>query len=122
MLAYASLHLQLHIYVMLFQKTNSIVLMAVVDAHYKFIAVDIGQYGSCVDRGVWRNSRLGARMDSATPLLPGYSPIPDTTIEVPHVFLGDKAFQLRHNFMRPYPVVSRIKKEFSTIDLVVQGI
>ena len=77
--------------------------MAFVNAYNKFIAVDIGQYGSSSDGGVWRFSNLGQQMEKETTVLPGYLCIPDTNIEVPHVFVGDEAFQLRANFMRPYP-------------------
>lgn len=42
-----------------YKKTFSIVLMAVVDASYKFKMVDIGQRGSVSDGGVWDNSEMG---------------------------------------------------------------
>lgn len=86
-----------------FQQTNSIVLLAVVDASYKFIVVDIGQYGSSADGGVWMHSNIGQKLNKDKTVLPGYSTIPETNISLPHVFVGDEAFQLCPNFMRPYP-------------------
>ena len=77
--------------------------MAVVDAVYKFSVVDIGQYGSSSDGGVWKNSIMGQKLDSDISVLPGYSTISGTDISLPHVLVGDEAFQLRPNFMRPFP-------------------
>ena len=37
----------------------SIVLLALVDANYKFIAVDVGEYGTNTDSNVFRNSTWG---------------------------------------------------------------
>ena len=42
-----------------YKKTFSIRHMAILDADYKFIAVDIGQVGSASDAGVWDRSTLG---------------------------------------------------------------
>ena len=39
----------------------SIVLMAVVDAGYQFIMIDVGNYGSNSDTGIWKNSVIGRR-------------------------------------------------------------
>ena len=77
--------------------------MAVVDAFCKFTVVDISQYGSSSDGGVWRYSNIGAKLDNDILVLPGYSTIPTTTFHVPDVFIGDEGYQLRPNFMSPYP-------------------
>jgi len=42
----------------------SIVLLAVVDAEYKFVAVDIGQYGSASDGGVFSRSAVGQALQN----------------------------------------------------------
>ena len=85
--------------------------MAVVDALYKFTVVDIGQYGSSSNGGVWRNSIIGQKLNNDIPVLPGYSTIPGTEVHIPHVLLGDEAFQLRPNFMRPFPAAGLTYKQ-----------
>ena len=83
----------------------SIVLMAVVDAGYRFVMVDVGNYGSNSDTGIWRHSIIGQRHiqdDLGLPprkMLPGY---PEAGL-MPHCFVGDEAFGLAANMMRPYP-------------------
>jgi hypothetical protein len=42
-----------------YKQRESIVLMAVVDADYKFIVIDVGQPGSQSDGGVWESSIFG---------------------------------------------------------------
>jgi DDE superfamily endonuclease len=78
--------------------------MAVVDANYKFIVVDVGSYGSNSDGGIWKNSKFGEKFDNKKIELPPPKCLPKTdNPEMPFVLVGDEAFQLRSNFMRPYP-------------------
>jgi hypothetical protein len=78
-----------------YKKYFSILLLILVDANYKFIAVDLGVYGSCTDGGALANSSLGAALtEGALQLNPDKS--------VPHVTLGDEAFPLNRYFLRPY--------------------
>ena len=72
------------------------------DAHYQFIAVDIGPYSSGSDGGVWCS--MGVTIENYTKMLTGYSRIPGTAIDIPHVFVGDEAFQLCPNFICYFPV------------------
>lgn len=46
-----------------YKKTFSIVLMALVDAHCNFIAVNVGAYGKSSDGGVLANSNLGKALN-----------------------------------------------------------
>ena len=46
-----------------YKSTCSIVLLALVDADYKFIFVDVGSNGRVSDGGVCRNSFLGAALE-----------------------------------------------------------
>ncbi|XP_069688216.1 uncharacterized protein [Periplaneta americana] len=76
----------------------SIVLLALVDARYRFIAIDVGSYGKEGDRGIYHKSNF----KNVIPLLmPEDSPLPDNIL--PHVIVGDEAFHLSKNLMRPYP-------------------
>ena len=47
-----------------YKQRESIVLMAVVDADYKFQVVDIGQPGSCSDGGIWERSEFGSGLEN----------------------------------------------------------
>lgn len=86
-----------------FQKTHSIVLMASADAHYCFTIVDVGAYGRNSDGGVLKNSNFGIAMEKGLLKVPGPKLLPGSNVVAPHVFIGDEAFQLRDDFMRPYP-------------------
>lgn len=41
-----------------YKSTHSINLMAIADSRYRFIVVDIGQFGSEADGGIWENSKF----------------------------------------------------------------
>ncbi|XP_031339861.1 protein ALP1-like [Photinus pyralis] len=86
-----------------YKKTFSVVLLALVDAHYNFIAVDVGAYGKNSDGGIFSSSNLGKALQRGTLSVPGNSTLPDTTTDAPHVIVGDEAFPLKSYLMRPYP-------------------
>lgn len=85
------------------QGTFSIVLMAVVNSQYRFVLIDVGAEGQQSDSGVLKASAIGRHLESGTLGLPGMSTLPGTNTAAPHVFIGDEAFQLRTDFLRPYP-------------------
>ncbi|XP_064468594.1 uncharacterized protein LOC135380913 [Ornithodoros turicata] len=86
-----------------YKDTFSIVLLAVADADYKCVVVDVGAYGKQSDGGILKHSQFGQMLDAGTLPIPGPQQLPGTTCTAPCVFLGDEAFQLRPNFLRPFP-------------------
>lgn len=86
-----------------FQGTFSVVLMAVVDSRYRFILIDVGAEGRQSDSGVLKASPIGHHLEAGTLGIPGLGRLPRSDLVAPHVFIGDEAFQLRPDFLRPYP-------------------
>uniref|UniRef100_A0A803JGL8 DDE Tnp4 domain-containing protein n=1 Tax=Xenopus tropicalis TaxID=8364 RepID=A0A803JGL8_XENTR len=87
-----------------YKKYFSVVLLAVVDANYCFTIIDVGAYGSTGDASAFRNSALGRQLSEGTRHLPLPKPLPGTAAPpMPYVFVGDEAFGLTENVMRPYP-------------------
>jgi hypothetical protein len=83
----------------------SIVLLAVVDADYRFTMLDIGDYGSNSDGGIFANSEMGKKFCNEQLHVPGDRSLPHFAQEgdVPLVVVGDAAFPSRVNLLRPYP-------------------
>ncbi|XP_069596094.1 uncharacterized protein [Ranitomeya imitator] len=86
-----------------YKKYFSVVLMAVADAHYKFVAIDVGAYGSTGDSRVLRTSQIGMQILRDGGTLPAPRPLPGSTHPVPFVMVSDEAFPLTTTLLRPYP-------------------
>lgn len=80
----------------------SIVLMALVDADYKFVWADIGGTGSASDAQIFNDSELKECCEDGTLGFPDPEPLPGDTQDVPFFFIGDNAFALRPTMMKPY--------------------
>uniref|UniRef100_A0A1Y1MH57 Uncharacterized protein n=2 Tax=Photinus pyralis TaxID=7054 RepID=A0A1Y1MH57_PHOPY len=80
----------------------SIVLMALVDADYNFMFVDIGCQGRISDGGVFQNCQLYKKIANNALNQPTSSPLIGRTVAIPFVFLGDAAFPLSEHIMKPY--------------------
>ncbi|XP_019698090.1 protein ANTAGONIST OF LIKE HETEROCHROMATIN PROTEIN 1-like [Harpegnathos saltator] len=80
----------------------SIVLMAVVDADYNFIFVDIGCQGRISDGDVFKNCELYKKIENRNLNAPEPSALIGREMEVPYVLLGDAAFPLSDHIMKPY--------------------
>ncbi|XP_064487707.1 uncharacterized protein LOC135399901 [Ornithodoros turicata] len=76
---------------------HSVVLLAVADADYRFILVDIGAQGRLSDGSVFRDSAIGKSFEQSTLDLPA------NMSRWPLCLVGDAAFPLRPYLMRPYP-------------------
>ncbi|KAL3222306.1 hypothetical protein MRX96_005000 [Rhipicephalus microplus] len=83
--------------------TYFIVLLGAVDSDYKFVIVDVGAYGKQSDGGVLEQSKFGCRLENRKIHIPPDLELPNTSHPAPCVFVGDEAFQLRTDFLRPYP-------------------
>jgi hypothetical protein len=81
---------------------HSIVLLALVDADYKFIMVDVGCNGRISDGGVLRNSNFGRALLQGAFTLPGPAPLPNRSLPIPPVIVADDAFPLTDNIMKPF--------------------
>lgn len=81
----------------------SVVLMAVVDANYKFIYANVGAQGRVSDAGLFGQSDLRTAMDRGLLNVPCPEPLPDTNLTMPYAFIGDEAFPLRTDLVKPYP-------------------
>lgn len=86
-----------------YKKYFSLVLMAICDSNYKFVAVDIGAYGSTADSRVFRASRMGRRLLEGRFNVPADKPLPGTSgPDMPYVLVADEAFALSRHLFRPY--------------------
>lgn len=84
---------------------HSLVLLALVDAHYRFRVIDVGGYGRTSDGGILANSTFGQALRDGSLHLPPDQHLPGAEHRgpQPHVFVADEAFPLRRNLMRPFP-------------------
>ncbi|GBO31792.1 hypothetical protein AVEN_160496-1 [Araneus ventricosus] len=80
----------------------SIVLLALVDANYNFLFVDIGCHGRISDGGVFKHTKLHTLLNSKQLGLPNIAPLQNSNLLAPYVIVADDAFALNENVMKPY--------------------
>lgn len=86
-----------------YKKFCSIVLMAVVNANYEFIMVDAGVNGRVSDGGVISHTEFGQMLNNNTLNIPQPAPFPVGPQSLqPYVFVGDDAFAMTENLLKPY--------------------
>lgn len=81
----------------------SIVLFAVVDANYNFIYANIGSQGRISDGGVFSETKFYDLLTEEQMQIPPDTILPNSENSAPFVFVGDDAFPLKRNLMKPYP-------------------
>lgn len=81
----------------------SIILLALVDADYKFLYADIGTNGRASDGGVWSKCKFKDAIKKEEMGIPPPTNLPNSDIHVPYVIVGDDAFPLQTYLMKPYP-------------------
>ena len=85
------------------------VLLAVFDAKYNFILIDVGQYGRTNDSAVLKNSELGRRLESYSLNIPSediadkYYFKDGEPFILSYYMVGGEIFQVKDYLMRPYP-------------------
>ncbi|CAH1995737.1 unnamed protein product [Acanthoscelides obtectus] len=81
----------------------SVVLMAVADSNYRFIYVDVGAYGSERDSSIFKESSLWKSIQKKSLELPSAKPLSGSEASnVPYFLIGDEAFGLNINLLRPF--------------------
>ncbi|XP_031329240.1 protein ALP1-like [Photinus pyralis] len=86
-----------------YKGANSIVLLALAAANYKFIYANIGVNGRISDGGVFQNSSLSRALQDNSLSLPAPEVLPGMTEALPYVIVADDAFPLSKNLLKPYP-------------------
>lgn len=77
--------------------------MAVVDSQHQFVLVDIGGQERQSDGGIFRNSLVGCKMINKSLDISPPRSIFEGRQPLPYEIVGDEAFPLLKNLMRPYP-------------------
>lgn len=85
-----------------YKKFNSIVLLAVVDARYRFQLVDIGCNGRVSDGGVFMDSKISAALKENWLNIPQPRALKWSNITVPFVIVADDAFRLEPHVIKGY--------------------
>jgi len=86
-----------------YKKTYSLVLLAVCNSKYEFTLFDIGAVGSESDGGILARSELGKALRENRLSIPQENrTLLGSNYTTPCYFVGDEAFQLSSNMMRPY--------------------
>lgn len=99
----------------------SVILLALVDAQYRFTFVDIGCQGRISDGGVFNNSSLYSKLQTGQLHLPPDRELPSFGKPSPYVFIGDAAFALSRHMMKPYSGIHE-KKELLGTGCRVRGV
>ncbi|XP_017780983.1 PREDICTED: putative nuclease HARBI1 [Nicrophorus vespilloides] len=91
---------------------NTTVLVAMIDADCKFIAIDVGSYGQNVEDSIFNRSRIGQCLEQGGFCIPqNGTTLNDTEYPMPYVLIGDATFPLKRYLLRPYSPVMDLSNE-----------
>ncbi|XP_057665975.1 uncharacterized protein LOC130899839 [Diorhabda carinulata] len=85
-----------------YKSFHSIVLLAIVDPSYNFIYANVGCQGRISDGGVFNNTSFKEQLDTNALHLPPPCPLPGRQLPMQYCLVGDEAFQLTVNLMKPF--------------------
>lgn len=95
----------------------SVVLMAIADADSLFTLIDVGDIGRNSDGSVFCHSAIGKRLKAGSLNVPKPTSLPGNTDKnpFPYYCVGDEAFPLLPNLLRPFPkkVLNDAKRIFN---------
>lgn len=94
-----------------YKHTFSIVLMAIVNADYEFLMLDVGTNGRVSDGGVFANTTFCKKLSQNQLFLPKGDNLPLSHINAPYVFVADDAFPLMENVIKPFSMRNLNKEE-----------
>ena len=86
-----------------YKGTFSIVMMAAADASYMFTFIGIGDFGHQTDSSIFNTSPFGEAPNKGLLNMPNEGQLPNTDQTAKLCFIGDEAFPLKENILRPYP-------------------
>lgn len=81
---------------------HSVVLMALVDADYKFRWVNIGAQGGCSDAQIWNQSELKKAIERGLIGMPTATPLPGDDKPMGYYIIADDAFGMKTWLMKPF--------------------
>lgn len=81
----------------------SILLIAICDANYCFTYIDVGAYGKFSDSTVFKSGPFWKKLEEKALNIPDGKSLPGTDETImPYVIVGDEAFPLTRDLLRPY--------------------
>lgn len=81
----------------------SIVLLAIADADYNFLFVDIGAYGKDGDSSILQNTEFWRRLVTNELNIPKARPLAaEMSLKVPYVFVADNAFPMNEHILKDF--------------------
>jgi len=85
-----------------YKGTNSLVLMAIANANYEFVMIHFGANGRLSDGGVIEHTLFHHKLINNELKVPQPSSPINSYKLIPYVFIGDEAFSLRNDFLKPF--------------------
>ena len=94
-----------------YKKFHSVILLALADAKYRFLYIDVGAEGGAGDAGTWARCSLFRAIERKRIGFPQDTPLPNDDSPVPFHIIADDAFALKTWLMKPYAHQSQVHHE-----------